>query len=138
MTANTPAIKRPGGVTFLVVIAYINGIFSIITGVLALISVASPEAVSSTGMGSAGLVVFGIVQLLLGLLYIYLARGLSRGDARARLITIVINILVIVSGVFGFILPGNQRGTSLVQVVLAIISLVILFTPRAKEFFRVR
>ena len=47
----------------------------------------------------------------------------------------VLNILTIVGALFAAFTPGNQRGTSIGQVVIALIVLALLYSPRANEFF---
>jgi hypothetical protein len=63
------------------------------------------------------------------------ARGLFRGSNVARIIVAVVNVLTIVSGLVAAFQPGNQRGTSIGQVVIAIIILALLYSPKANEFF---
>jgi hypothetical protein len=72
--------------------------------------------------------VFGLIELAV-------ARGLFRGSNGARIIVAIINVLTIVSGLVAAFQPGNQRGTSFGQVVIAIIVLALLYSPKANEWF---
>ena len=63
------------------------------------------------------------------------ARGRFRGSNAACLIVAVLYILTIVGALFAAFTPGNQRGTSIGQVVIAIIVLALLYSGRANEFF---
>jgi hypothetical protein len=74
-------------------------------------------------------------MLLIGIIQLAVARGLFRGSNGARIIVAVINVLTIIAGIFAAFQPGNQRGTSVGQVVIAIIVLALLYSPRANEFF---
>ena len=131
-------VKRPGGVTFLGILVVISGILYLISGLLALVAYAGSGSSSGTDLTSnqrTVILVLGIVILLFGVIVLAVARGLFRGSNVARLIVAVINVLTIVAGLFAAFQSGNQRGTSLGQVVIAIIILALLYSPKANEFF---
>jgi hypothetical protein len=44
-------------------------------------------------------------------------------------------VLTTISGMVAAFQPGNQRGTSFGQVVIAIIVLALLYSPKANEWF---
>ena len=137
MTASP--VKRPGGVTFLGVLVIISGILYVISGLLALIAYAGSGGVGSTTELTNNqrlvILVVGIAVLLFGIIELAVARGLFRGSNGARIIVAIVNVLTIVSGLFAAFQSGNQRGTSIGQVVIAIIVLALLYSPKANEFF---
>lgn len=133
MTA-TPA-KRPGGVTFLGVLVIISGILYVISGLLALVAYAA-GGTDLTSNQKTVILLIGIVILLFGLIELAVARGLFRGSNGARTIVAIVNVLTILAGLYGAVSAGNQRGTSIGQVVIAIIVLALLYSRRANEFFR--
>jgi hypothetical protein len=131
--------RRPGGVTFIGVLVIISGILYVISGLIALIAYAG-----SGGTGTVGeitnnerlvVLVVGIAILVFGLIELAVARGLFRGSNGARIIVAIVNVLTIISGLFAAFQSGNQRGVSFGQVVIAIIVLAVLYSPRANAFF---
>ncbi len=137
MTASP--VKRPGGVTFLGVLVVISGILYVISGIIALIAYAgsggSGAAIELTDNQRLVVLITGIVILLVGIIELAVARGLFRGSNGARIIVAILNVLTIVSGLFAAFQSGNQRGTSIGQVIIAIIVLALLYSPKANEFF---
>ena len=109
-----------------------------ISGLLALVAYAGSGSSSGTDLTSnqrTVILVLGIVILVFGVIVLAVARGLFRGSNVARIIVAVINVLTIVAGLFAAFQSGNQRGTSFGQVVIAIIILALLYSPKANEFF---
>lgn len=126
MTTTTAIRPRPVLVTFVVALVVLGAIGWILTGIIA--------------MGAfGGISVAGIVFVLLGLVYLAVAKGLLDGNPLARTVVVVVAVLQIVWAAVSWILTDvqyeNGRGSSTGSAVLAIIILVVLFTPKAKEFF---
>ena len=127
-------IKRPGGVTLLGVLVIISGILYVISGIIALIAYAGTGGDLTSNQRTI-ILVAGIAVLLFGIIELAVARGLFRGSNGARIIVAVVNVLTIISGLIAAFQSGNQRGTSFGQVVIAIIVLALLYSPKANEFF---
>jgi hypothetical protein len=132
-------VKRPGGVTFLGVLVIISGILYVISGIIALIAYAGSGGSGVTGEITDNqrlvVLVVGIAILLFGIIELAVARGLFRGSNGARIIVAIVNVLTIISGLVAAFQSGNQRGTSIGQVIIAIIVLALLYSPKANEFF---
>jgi hypothetical protein len=132
-------VKRPGGVTLLGVLVIISGILYVLSGIIALIAFAGSGGVgNSSGLTDNQrlvVLVVGIAVLLFGLIELAVARGLFRGSNTARVIVAIVNVLTIISGLVAAFQSGNQRGTSIGQVVIAIIVLALLYSPKANEWF---
>jgi hypothetical protein len=139
MAVSATPMKRPGGVTLLGVLVIISGVLYVIAGLIALIAYAGSggvgAAVPITDNQRLLVLVTGIAVLVFGLIELAVARGLFRGSNGARIIVAVINVLTIISGLVAAFQPGNQRGTSFGQVVIAIIVLALLYSPKANEWF---
>jgi uncharacterized membrane protein HdeD (DUF308 family) len=127
----TPA-KRPGGVTFLGVLVIISGILYVAAGMVALFAAVDPGLSSTERIV---VMVVGIATIALGVVELAVASGLFRGRNPARVIVAVVNVLTIAVGVFSAFQPGNQRGSSVAQVAIAVIVLALLYSPKANEFF---
>ncbi|HEU4331296.1 MAG TPA: hypothetical protein VFR40_09280 [Lapillicoccus sp.] len=127
-------VKRPGGVTFIGVLVVISGILYVLSAVIALIAYAGTGGELTSNQRTVILVI-GIAILLFGIIELAVARGIFRGSNLARIIVAVVNVLTIISGLFAAFQSGNQRGVSFTQVVIAIIILAVLYSPRANAFF---
>ncbi len=78
MTTGGESLKRPGVVTFSVVLMYIGGIAQIILGILTIFLRYTPEAQS--GGIALPITLLGAGMILFGLLVIGLASGVARGE----------------------------------------------------------
>ncbi|MET3568308.1 putative membrane protein [Leifsonia sp. 563] len=122
---------RPGSVTFVAVLTYINGILNVIGGVILLIT--RDQVAGSAGGGVAGITTAAIISILLGIIVIIVARGLLRGSPGARVVVTVVMIIDIVNGVI--LLFSGQLASGIVQILWSLLIIVLLFTRRANGFF---
>jgi hypothetical protein len=122
---------RPGSVTFVAVLTYINGILNVIGGVILLIT--RDQVAGSAGGGVAGITTAAIISILLGILVIIVARGLLRGSPGARVVVTVVMIVDIVNGII--LLFSGQLASGIVQILWSLLIIVLLFTRRANGFF---
>ena len=76
---------RPGGVTLVAVIAWINGVLGVITGILLLTGGSAAEAPAVTTAAWVTIVI-GIITILVGV-------GLLRGSNLARIVATVVFVL---------------------------------------------
>ena len=116
---------RPLGVTVVAVIAWLSGVWNIIQGVLALIAGAATWNV-----------LVPWVLIFLGALVVVVSLGLFRGDRTARLVVAIvlgISLLMLIALVTT---GGATLWSALPSMVLELLGIVLLFTPRANTFFR--
>ncbi|MFF9563184.1 hypothetical protein ACF1AJ_07545 [Leifsonia sp. NPDC014704] len=123
---------RPGSVTFVAVLTYINGILNVIGGVILLIT--RDQVAGSASGGAAGITTAAIISILLGIIVIVVARGLLRGSPGARAVVTVVMVVDIVNGVI-LLLFTNQVASGIVQILWSLLIIVLLFTRRANAFF---
>ena len=117
---------RPGGVTLVAVLAWISGAVNIVAGILLLIAaLMAPDALW-----------FGLIQLALGIITIVVSLGLLRGSSGARTVVTVVFVLNLISAVFVVLFQQAQVWSGIVSGVVVVIGLILLWTPRANEFFR--
>ena len=127
-------VKRPGGVTFAVVLMYIGGIIQIALGVLTIFLRYAPDvaadgttfAVSLTGAG----------MILFGLFVVALASGVARGSRVSRLSATVVVALGLVLMLADLIVAddGDWSGVAIQGVVVACVVLP-LWTGTGRRYF---
>lgn len=122
---------RPGSVTFVAVLTYINGILNVIGGVILLIT--RDQVAAPVGGGVAGVTTAAIISILLGIIVIIVARGLLRGSPGARVVVTVVMVIDILNGLL--LLFTNQVASGIVQILWSLLIIVLLFTRRANGFF---
>ncbi|MGO4536839.1 DUF7144 family membrane protein [Leifsonia sp. 2MCAF36] len=124
--------QRPGSVTFVAVLTYINGILNIIGGVIILLTrnsmVSGRDSAALTGITTAA-----IISLILGVVIVIVARGLLRGSTGSRAIVTVVMIIDILNGVL--LLFASQVVNGVIQILWALLIVLLLYTRRANDFF---
>ena len=136
-------VRRPGLVTFLVVLVVIGGIVSIFAGAMVIALrfdanvtvVVEGQGVARSEASDVGLWL-GIGAIIVGVIYLLVARGLARGSDVARIIVTIVSLVNIAGGVWVVISQtGNARSSAFGTIVFGALILVILYTPRANAFF---
>ena len=127
--------NRPGSVTFVAVLAYLNGILNIIGGVVTLFPRNSMVPSSDAG-AVAGITTSAILSIILGIVILIVARGLLNGSRFARGLVTVVMILNAISGVI--LLFSLQFFSGILEILWAVVMLALLYTRRANAFFAAR
>ncbi|HVX08589.1 DUF7144 family membrane protein [Humibacter sp.] len=127
--------RRPLGVTLIAVLAWIEGAFNILAGVLLLVFQHEPS-VSSAWSSSASLITSAILTILFGVVVVLVAGGLLRGSSGARIIVTIVQILAIVADAFTAWAFPDQFAWSAVSALISLIIIILLWTGRASDFFR--
>jgi hypothetical protein len=118
--------RRPAGVTFIGVLAYVGGIFDIIGGSMILVLATSAALLANPIPGG---LITAIAIIISGVIVLIVAGGLLAGSRLSRLIvSIVSQILAITSGGVGLVV-------GIVSLLISAIVLSWLWTPRANAFF---
>ena len=112
---------RPFGVTLVAIIAWIIGALQIISGIIALF-IPAP--------------VFGVGAIVIGIITIIVSLGLFRGSNAARIIVAIVFILNIAGSIWLLLTHQESFWSALGSAILPVIGLILLFTPKANEFFR--
>lgn len=129
------AIQRPVGVTFVAVLTMISGALDILGGTILLFQTSIASTVEQFG-GASQLILSALAGILIGVVVILVAVGLLRGRNGARILVTVFEALSILLSVFlAIAYPAGAIG-EYVGIVFSVAILVILWTPRANEFFR--
>ena len=128
--------RRPGGVTFIVVLAYIAAIFQVLAGILVIIDADQLREQLSSGMTEDQLLAAGIVMVVIGVVGILLTGALARGSNVVRILFAVWIAFQVAGGLYAMVShTGNQSGAGIVPVVFGIIVLFMLFNQSAHDFF---
>ena len=130
--------RRPGLVTLLLILVVIEGLFSIFVG---LVLVFTRDSVTVTGdvqaSSSSVALWLGILLVVIGVVYLLVARGLANGNNFSRLLVAAVTVVSIAGSVWVlFAHPGGARWSTLGSILLGVIVLAILYSPKASAFFR--
>lgn len=126
---------RPGSVTFVAVLTYIDGVLGIIGGVVILFT--RDQMVRASDAGAvAGITTSAILSIILGIVVLIVARGLLSGSRFARGLVTIVMILNAVSGVI--LLFSLQFFSGILEILWAVVILSLLYTQRANAFFASR
>ena len=115
-------VRRPVGVTVVGVLIVIAGVLGIIGGVLGFIS----GDTAGWGIG-----IFAL-SILIGLIYLLVAKGIFDGNRGSRLIVAIVTVIGLVTGIVSLF---GSFGNGLIQILWSVIILALLYSGRAKEFF---
>ncbi|WP_314149033.1 hypothetical protein [uncultured Leifsonia sp.] len=127
--------QRPGSVTFVAVLAYLNGILSIIGGVVMLFTRGAMAGAGNAGT-EAGITTSAIISIILGIVILIVARGLLNGSAVSRGLVTVVMIINIFNGIL--LMFTLQFISGIIDILWAFLILALLFTRRANAFFASR
>jgi hypothetical protein len=119
--------SRPFGVTLVFILILIVGVLGLVAGVLVLFNRGGNEAVGMT---------YGIVTIVISVIYLLVATGIANGSRVSRLIVGLLTLISLVGGIWVAIVASGQRMTGVVQAGLALLILFMLYNARASRFFR--
>lgn len=118
--------SRPIGVGILTVVIVLGGIFAILAGIVAILD-----------FGDGAGLVSALILLLVGLVYLLVAKGLWNGSGGARLVVAIVTALSLLNGIWLLVTSeGPERVSGLGSIIVAVIILAILYSRRASVFFR--
>ena len=135
-TQGTGERVRPGGVTFVVVLAYLVSIFTVLDGFF--VAIGSDEVLNQVKAGASKdeLLWAGIVMMAVGVIGILLTGALSRGSRVVRILFTIWIAFQIAGGLSAMIsYRGEERLTGVVPFVLGIVVLYLLFNEKAHDYF---
>ena len=132
--AEAAAVKRPIVVSIVAVVAFISGVYDIISGILLIFQANDPEVNAAFG-GSAGVLGASIGSMVLGAIVVALSFGLWVGNWVARMIVTVVKALSLIKSLFLAVAwLGNPVG-EWANVALSAIVLILLWTRPASAYF---
>lgn len=132
MTAIRP--RRPGGVTLLIVLLWVQALLGIAGGVILILVHHNRSVIHNTHQTASALLAIGIVVLVIGLVTALIASALGRGSNFARWIVAIVSFLQLAGAIFTAIrVHGDSRVGAIVNGAIALIILYILFGERGSQ-----
>lgn len=117
--------QRPGGVTLVGILLLVFGVLYIIGSVLGLFSA---DARASLGVWSI------LVTLVVGLIYLLVAKGIFNGNRGSRLLVGIVTVINLIGGVLAlFSFATITHG--IITVLVSLIILVLLYGRNARIYF---
>lgn len=120
---------RPFGVTLVGILVIIAGIGYVISGILGIFNA---DLRASVGLLSI------IVVLVLGLIYLAVAKGLFDGNSFSRFLVGIVTVVALLFGIYQLIFIGGARINGFISAVFSLIILGLLFSRKATLFFTSR
>ena len=120
---------RPIGVTVVGILVILAGLSYVISGILAIFNA---DLRASVGLLSI------IVVLVLGLIYLAVAKGLFDGNNFSRLLVGIVTVVGLLFGIFQLIFVSGARWNGLFSAIFSLIILALLFSRKATLFFTAR
>ena len=121
--------RRPAGVTLVGILIVINGILAIIGGLGGLFGLFADSG------AKGGLLIATIIDLVFGIIYLAVAKGIFSGSRGARLIVGIVTVLGLIVSVFLLFGGGPALVIGLVSIIIKIVILWLLYGTKGKEFF---
>ena len=118
-------VPRPFGVTLVGILIVISGVFSVIAAIIGLFNADLRVGVSLISL---------ILLLIVGLIYLAVAKGIFDGNAFSRFLVAIVTVLGLFIGAFHLIFVAGLRWNGLFQIVFCLIILGLLFSRRASVF----
>lgn len=134
MSEEAVAERAPRRVIVVVVLAYISGVLDIVAGIL-LILLRYDEEVERAGEAYA-ITLIGAAMILIGLLTIAMASGLTRGRNSARIfVTALVTLSALVS-IIDFVRDPSTVWSLVIGGIVAVLIVLALWAGPSAEFFR--
>jgi hypothetical protein len=129
--------RRPLGVTLLVVLIVINGLIALVGGLVLAIQHDDRSVIRQTSMSSDSLLTYGIALIIVGAIYLLIARGLASGGGISRFLVGAFSLLNLIAGIWVAVeKDGRLQTQAIVSAVISAVVLILLYSPRANAFFR--
>jgi hypothetical protein len=123
-------VSRPFGVTIVFLLILLSGALLVLAGIVRLFNRGDEATVTVTQ---------AIISIVIGVIYLLVAKGIANGNRGARMLVALLTILSVAQGFW--VLFTNLSNISVViaasiQVLIGLAILGILYSRRAGEFFR--
>ncbi|MFL1999463.1 hypothetical protein [Microbacterium sp. A1-JK] len=119
--------QRPGGVVLIAVLAWIGAAAQIISGILVLTRVLSPNGVGTEAAW---------IAIVVGLVAFVVTFFLFSGSNVARILVTISFVLSLLTAIFALAANPANLVAPIISGLVALVGIALLYTKRANEFFR--
>jgi hypothetical protein len=119
--------QRPGGVVLIAVLAWIGAAAQIISGILVLTRVLSPDGIGTEAAW---------IAIIVGVISAVVAFFLFSGSNIARILVTISFVLSLLTAIFAIIAHPTNFVGPVISALVAVIGLALLYTKSANEYFR--
>ena len=119
--------SRPFGVTLVFLVILLSGLVAIVAGIVRLFT--RGDADNNVTLVAA------LVTILIGLIYLMVAKGIASGSRGARFVVAIVTIVTIGMAVWMLIGSPGLWVSLVAQIVLGFIVLALLYSARSRQFF---
>jgi holin-like protein len=136
-SAPAAGVRRPVGVTVIVVLLWIQGLFGIVGGLILFFERNNADVIREVNASSGTIGATGIIVVIVGIATLLVAVLLAQGSNFARWLVAIISVVDLATAVYYFFaLSSVVRDNAIIQALIAIIVLYFLFGERgSREFF---
>lgn len=132
-----PEIKNqnlPLGVKIIAVLYSIAGYLAVLAGIA--FSIGGGIIMGNIALGGISLIIFGIVLLMLGLLGIFIGRGLWKSKKWARIVALIFSTVAFIQAAFSVSYMSNFNLNFLFSLILnGAIGSYLIFNKKVREIF---
>ena len=141
-TGSTSALaprRRPGGITFVLVLVWIAAIADLIAGIVLLLMSFDDARFANAPVTAEVVRYYGLIALVVGLLTVMVALGLANGSQFARVFTVIVMTLRLLNAAWALIaIRYVTLWPAVVDLVLAVLIIAMLTNRSASDYFRKR
>ncbi|RKT36630.1 hypothetical protein DEU34_1148 [Microbacterium sp. AG1240] len=119
--------QRPGGVVLIAVLAWIGAAAQVISGILVLTRVLSPNGVGTEAAW---------IAIVVGLVSFVVTFFLFSGSNVARILVTISFVLSLLTAIFALAANPANIVAPVISGLVALVGIALLYTKRANEFFR--
>jgi hypothetical protein len=134
LTSRAP--RRPGGVTLIAVIMFLQAIAGIGVGIALIVERNNSWFLDHTNRKVDEILAYGVVGIVWGVIVLLVGMGIWWGRNWARYLVGVVEALSIASGVYLLARSGSANvGSGVAQIAMGLVILYLLFNNRASGYF---
>lgn len=130
-------VRRPGVVTFIGVIMFIQATLTVVSGIVLMALSGEQRILDETSLDRAGLITAGIVSLVIGGIIFLVALSLLRGGKGARILVTIVQVIAVASAAWTMFThhTGAFLFQGLITTAIAIFVIWALYNERSEEYF---
>jgi hypothetical protein len=130
-------VRRPGVVTFIGVVMFIQATLTVVSGIVLVALRGEQRILDETSVDRAGLITAGIVSLVIGGIIFLVALSLLRGGKGARILVTIVQVIAVASAAWTMFThhTGAFLFQGLITTAIAIFVIWALYNERSEEYF---